>query len=170
MSEHSCLEATVVKLTYGETRLGFQIRRRKKVFFSSIFDASKYFSSKSHTAKKNYFKIWHIVIFLIRNLTASVKVSCNIWFLKKNFVSKSCFLKKHEKRKIGCFYGVKWVKTWFLNCKNFFRNWLFFKLQKTLKSKSEFSKVFFFRNLTFWNENALKIWRDKQFYSKSDEL
>ena len=91
------------------------------------------------------FKIWRIVFFLIQNLTRN-----------EFFNLKSCFLKKHENCKLCRFCGVKWSKTRFFECKNFFKIWLV----KNFLIQSLARCIFLIQNLT----------RCKSFNSKSDAL
>ena len=98
------------------------------------------------------FKIWRVVFFSIQSL------SC-----KRNFNSKSCFLKKHEKCKICRFHGAKRTKTWFLWMQTFFKIWHFekFSMQnltrcKIFKSKSDALWKFYF-----------KIWQDSKLFLRN---
>ena len=118
-----------------------------------------------------YLKIWHVVNFLIENLTRRKKnISKSdaffshdkIWRVvffsiqnltrNENFNSKSCFLKKQEKWKICHSRGVKWTKTWFFESEKFFKNWHVEKFWiqnltrcKYFKPKSDVFNFFYFK-------------------------
>ena len=104
----------------------------------------KILNSKSDAWLKRCFKVWQVVNFLTLNLTRCI-FSIQTPSPKENFNSKSCILKKHEKRKLYRFHGVKRSKTWFFGWKQFFQN---LTCRKILNSKS--NALYFFQS---------KIWR-----------
>ena len=55
---HDCMEDIVVKLTCGGTRLEFNIRTDEKIF-----------KSESDEGKSFNIKFWHVLKFLVENLT-----------------------------------------------------------------------------------------------------
>ena len=133
---------------------------------------------------KNFFsENWHVVNFLLENLTRRKKIisksdalyffQVKIWrfFFKSKsdalcffsiqnltgnevFITKSCFSNKNKKCRIRRFYGVKWTKTCFFESKNFFKIW---PVEK-----------FLIQNLTRCIFLIQNIRRCKPFKSKSD--
>ena len=145
------------------------------------------------------FKIW-CVVFLVRNLTRNEVFKMKSCFLRKLLQSKSCFLEKtlhskpcfldksfftkscslklHVKRKICNFYGVNWIKTWFLVCKTFFKICF---LKENFFQHLAFQKYIFFEIMLFENTFFFKTWRfvenliriltrSEHFVSKFDAL
>ena len=132
-----------VKSTCGCTRLEFNVEKAEKILIENLTPC-KILYWKSDQMKKFYFKIWRVVVLSVQNLSRN-----------ESFNAKSCFLKKHEKRKICRFHGVKWTKTWFFDRKQFFKVW---HVQKILVQNLTRCKTFKSKSDALW-KFCFKIWR-----------
>ena len=103
----------------------------------------KKFNSKSDTLYFFQFKIWHVM-----------KISIQYHAFKK-----------HEKCEIGRLDGVKWNKTRFFECKQFFKIWYVEKIFNSKSNALHFFQSKIWRFVKFSNQNLtrciffqVKIW------------
>ena len=144
----------------------------KVCFLKLIFSSKSWFIDSSflqnHAFKKYIFlENWHVVKFLLQNLTRCRKADSKsdrmksfyfkiilfrkkfkfkIMLFRKIFSSKSCFLKLHVIRKKCAFYVLNWIKMWYFVCNIFFKICL---LKLIFSSKSCFLDSSYLQNHAF---------------------
>ena len=96
--------------TCGGTGLEIDNGRDEKNLIQNLTERKR-FKSKSDTFWNFQVKFWHVVFFASHYLT-----HC------KSFDWKLCLMKKHEKCQMCRFHGVRWTKTWFIECELFFKD------------------------------------------------